>query len=176
MMNELVQELTKTPAFSSLPAVEIQKLVSLGREKSIHKGSFLCMQDDLWPYMVYLRRGQLRWAMLSMSGREHVLYYIEQKSVFWGHTLLDGGPMPASLMASKPSEIIIWHSDALHSFLNRNPETLWALIRYQTKVMRQARDHLWIGLQACGRASGLTDFRSQRCIHRRTNQARSDAA
>ena len=58
MMNELVQDLAKTPAFSSLPAVEIQKLISLGREKSIHKGNFLCMQDDLWPYMVYLRRGQ----------------------------------------------------------------------------------------------------------------------
>ena len=84
--------------------------------------------------------------MLSMSGREHVLYYIEQKNVFWGHTLLDGGPMPASLTASKPSEIIIWHSDALHPFLNRNPETLWALIRYQTKVMRQARSEIIYGL------------------------------
>lgn len=142
-MNDLATELSNHFIFQTLPQPAIQKLISLGRRQSVQKGSFLCFQEDHWPYMVYVIKGELRWALISISGREHVLYYVEPKQTFWAHTMWDDKPVPASLSASKHSEIITWHRDALHPFLSQYPETLWGIIRYQSKIMRKAREIIY---------------------------------
>ncbi|MCC7130811.1 MAG: Crp/Fnr family transcriptional regulator [Anaerolineae bacterium] len=142
-MHNIAHELSQTPAFNCLPLSEVQELVKLGRVKALHKNEYICHQGDPWPYLIYVRKGLLRWAILSASGREHVLFLLEPKSIFWGHTLMDDQPMPASLMAMKQAEIMLWHKDVLHPFLNHNPEVLWGIIRYQAEIMRRAREIIY---------------------------------
>lgn len=142
-MKNLIHELSLTSSFNCLSTSELHEIASLGRVKSFHKGEYLCHQDDQWPYLVYVRKGQLRWVILSVGGREHVLFLLEPKSVFWGHTMLDDQPMPAALIAMKHSEVVLWHKSVLHPILNRNPEALWGIIRYQSKIMRRAREIIY---------------------------------
>jgi len=142
-MHTIVHELTQTPAFNCLPLSEVQELVNLGRIKSLHKSEYICHQGDFWPYLIYVRKGLLSWSILSAGGREHVLFLLEPKDIFWGHTLMDDQPMPASLMAMKHAEVMLWHKDALQPFLNRNPEALWGVIRYQAEIMRRAREIIY---------------------------------
>jgi len=142
-MHDIHKLLANAPVFEKLPLTDIDTLIRLASVKRLHAGDFLCHQGDTWPYAVFLAGGELRWAILSVGGREQVLFRIAQGRSFWAHSLFDDGPMPASLSAAKPSRVYLWPKEVISPVLSRNPALLWEILRMQAMTMRQAREVIY---------------------------------
>jgi CRP/FNR family transcriptional regulator, cyclic AMP receptor protein len=139
----LAKRISKTGVFSKLPESELQRLAELGKKQKLRSQEYLFHQGDMWPNVLFLMSGKLRWAILDLSGREQVLYWVEPGSLFWGHTMFDGNPMPASLRSVQPSELYIWSYTSLSPLLNRYPESLWEIMKQMVGTMRQAREVIY---------------------------------
>ena len=142
-MLTLAQMLAKDEIFQMLPSREIESLAEQAILRKIQRGEFVCHQGEEWPYAAFISRGELRWAILSLSGREQVLFRIRHGESFWAHTLFDKQPMPGFLTATMPSQIYLWSQAVLTPVLNRNPAVLWALLGRQTSTMRKAREVIY---------------------------------
>ena len=44
----------------------------------LNLGQYLTRQGDMWLYGMFVITGQIRWAMLVTSGKEHILFNIEE--------------------------------------------------------------------------------------------------
>lgn len=139
----LSQLLAKDEIFRLLPARDIGLLVERTALRRLRRGDYLCHQGDVWPNAVLLARGELRWAILSVGGREQVLFPIKPGHSFWAHSLFDGQPMPGFLMAVKTCEFYLWPEAVLKPVLDRNPDMLWALLDRLTGTMRRAREVIY---------------------------------
>lgn len=142
-MNDLNTRLAQAPVFEKLPAKEIDTLIGQAVLKRLTAGDFLCHQGDVWPYAVYVVRGGLRWAILSIGGREKVLFRVEAGQPFWAHSMFDEEPMPASLTAGKASQVLLWSKEVVAPFLSRNPALLWEILRQNMTTMRRAREVIY---------------------------------
>ena len=142
-MTDLHQQLAQATVFEKLPPKEIDLLVRNSIMKRLHRGDVLCHQGDDWSYAALVARGELRWAILSISGREQVLFRVESGRTFWAHALFDGEPMPASLTASKASLVYLWPREVIAPILSRNPALLWEIMRMIMGTMRRAREVIY---------------------------------
>jgi CRP-like cAMP-binding protein len=142
-MNNLDEFLTQAHVFRKLSIKELQSLREAAKRKKVGKREYLFHLGDIWPNIVCVGSGQLRWAMLSAGGREHVLFLLEPGQVFWSHSIFDDLPMPASLMALKPSVVYIWPREVILPFLHRNPEAMWEVTHVLVKSMRRAREVIY---------------------------------
>ena len=82
-MHTLSQMLSKEDVFQAMPLKEIDLLAECAVFRKLHRGEYVCHQGDHWPYALFLARGELRWAILSMSGREQVLYKVNNGQTDW---------------------------------------------------------------------------------------------
>ena len=143
MMDHVAQRLSQTKVFNKFPSAVCSDLARLATVRNLAPGEFCCHQGDLWPYVLFLADGALQWSMLSIGGREHVLFMLSPDEVFWGHSIFDDQPMPASLMATRPSISYRWHRDVIVPYLYRYPETMWELACVLTSTMRKAREIIY---------------------------------
>jgi len=156
-MEDLTFRLSKAEVFDKLPPAECAQITGLARHRRLEAGEFLCHQGHKWPNVIFLASGRLRWAILSQTGREYVLFELEGGAVFWGHSIFDDQPMPASLTAVKDSEVYQWSRDVILPVLYRNPPAMWEITRSLTTKMRRAREIIY-GLAfnpAAGRIANL---------------------
>jgi CRP/FNR family transcriptional regulator len=143
MMDHVAQRLSQTKIFNKFPSAVCIDLARLATVRNLVPGEFCCHQGDNWPYVIFLADGAMQWTMLSIGGREYVLFMLSPDEVFWGHSIFDDQPMPASLMAAQPSITYRWHRDVIVPFLYRYPETLWELAGVLTGTMRKAREIIY---------------------------------
>ncbi len=137
------QLLAHTPIFEKFPPGVRKELVNRAVVRSLDTDEYLCHQGDQWKYVIFVLEGKLQWTILSISGREQVLFTVDTNDVFWGHSMFDNQPMPASLSAIKPTKIMRWHSDQIVPLLHRYPEALWELAIMFTGTMRKARNIIY---------------------------------
>ncbi len=142
-MDDLAFRLSQAEFFNKLPAAECTTLAELARRRRLHAGEFLCRQGFIWPYVIFLASGQLRWSMLSASGQEYVLLALKPGDVFWGHSIFDNQPMPASLMAVNPTKVCQWPREVMLPILYRNPAAMWEICTMLARTMRQAREIIY---------------------------------
>ncbi|NOH12742.1 MAG: Crp/Fnr family transcriptional regulator [Chloroflexi bacterium] len=136
-------ELASLEIFNKLSNDDMQALTAKRLKKTIKKGEFLCHQGDIWPKAIFVINGELSWAMLSYTGREQVLFTVKAGEDFWGHSLFDSAPMPASLQAIDHTEVFLWPKDVLLPLLHENPEAMWAITAKLVGIMRQAREVIY---------------------------------
>jgi CRP-like cAMP-binding protein len=142
-MKKTTLQLSHIQVFDKLPEAEIDDLLRLARRRFLRPGDFLCHQGDIWPNVVFLASGELRWVMLAASGREHVLFTVQPDHAFWGHSLFDGQPMPASLVAAKKTEAYWWSREIIFPVLMRHPQVMWEVTRMHVGMMRRAREIIY---------------------------------
>jgi CRP/FNR family transcriptional regulator len=139
-MHTLNTCLKESPVFSKLSSTEHTELARLAVRKTYHKGEFICMQGDNWPYVLYLASGRLGWSMLSPDGKRHVVFRLDDCAVVWGHSLFDSGPMPASLEVMEESDVYFWYGEQILPVISRNVEAVWDITRELVGMMRQVRE------------------------------------
>lgn len=139
-MNALSLWLSQADVFNKLPRSECYDLAKMATCCRLGKGEFLCYQGSIWPNVVFITVGELRWVILSPGGKEFVPFAWGPGTVFWSHSLFDDLPMPASLRSSQPSEIYWWPREVVLPVLYRNPLAMWEITRTLVRVMRQSRE------------------------------------
>ena len=142
-MKDLTDQLSNANFFGNFPESDRAALADLANMKRLSAGEYICFQGDIWPYVLFLSEGYLDWAMLSVAGKEHVLFSLDPNDVFWGHSFFDDKPMPAMLKAVEDSTIYLWKRDAILPILYRHPETLWEISVKLTGIMRKAREIIY---------------------------------
>lgn len=148
--------------FNKLPQGECDQLIDCAIRKKLDPGQFLVHQDDVWPYVVFVKRGQLQWSILSASGKEHLLFPLEVGEVFWAHSIFDDLPMPGFLVAVKQTEVLLWDREMILRVLNRFPDAMWEVTRLLSGIMRKARTIIY-GLAFQPVAGRLATMLVNRC-------------
>ncbi len=77
-MTNAYDEFHHRQVINSLPEPERTRLLKETIHKKLNKGQSLTCQGDVWPYVMFVITGQIRWAMLVTSGKEHILFNIEE--------------------------------------------------------------------------------------------------
>ncbi len=139
-MQQSAMRLSQIKGFDKLPPAVCQTLMEQARYFRLQPDEFLFHQGDVWPYVVFVASGELRWALLSVSSREHVLFMVRPDEVFWAHSFFDDQPMPASLMATRKTELYVWSRDIILPVLFEYPEAMWQVTKIQVETMRRARE------------------------------------
>lgn len=143
-MNETaIFEFHKAEVFCDLPEHARNNLLKEAIRRKYRRGEYPVHQEQVWPYVIYVISGQLRWAMLSATGKEHVLFYIEPYKVFWAHSIFDGEPMPGYLYSTRNTEVLLWDQETILRTLRQYPDTMWEVTKILTRIMRQAREIIY---------------------------------
>ena len=142
-MNEkdsLPKTLAGVDVFNKISEADRNRLAEIATSHYLEKGETLVFQGDHWPEVIYVRSGKLRWSLLAESGKEHTFFRLGTGSVFWGHTIFDDQPMPASLIAISPSVVYSWKKEQIKPVLVRHPEAMWEIGRTLVGMMRRNRE------------------------------------
>ncbi len=139
-MQKILDCLSKSLVFSKLNERERQKLLECAVEKKFNKDEYVCWQGEVWPQVAYIASGRLEWAMLSPEGRRQVVFQLNPCGVVWGHSVVDGQPMPASLEVREDALLYIWERDDVLPVILRNPEAAWDVSLILTQYMRHVRE------------------------------------
>ena len=139
-MQKILDYLSKSLVFSKLNERERQKLLECAVEKKFNKDEYVCWQGEVWPQVAYIASGRLEWAMLSPEGRRQVVFQLNPCGVVWGHSVVDGQPMPASLEVREDALLYIWERDDILPVILRNPEAAWDVSLILTQYMRHVRE------------------------------------
>ena len=131
--------LSQIRVFDKLPGTVCEALIKQARRVQLRRGEYLFHQGDVWPNVIFIATGELRWTILSISSREQVLFTVRPDDVFWGHSFFDDEPMPAYLAASKKSTLFLWPRDIVLPVLMRYPKAMWEITKMHTEIMRRAR-------------------------------------
>jgi len=142
-MDDLYAEFHHTEIFSKLPENERISLLKKASHKKLQKKEYLAHQGDVWPYVMFVISGQIRWAMLATSGKEHLMFNLSKNQAFWAHSVFDGDSLPASLYAARKSEVLLWDRETILDYLRRYPDAMWETTKMLTKTMRHAREIIY---------------------------------
>jgi CRP/FNR family transcriptional regulator len=142
-MNDLALRLAQDDVFKKLPESERTELAGNASQHRFREKEFVCHQGYLWPNVILLASGKLCVTMLSAGGREHTLLDIKLGDFFWGHSIFDREPMPASIMAIEDSSVYLWTAETVLPPLFSHPNAMWEILRTQLRLMRRAREIIY---------------------------------
>ena len=101
--------LASSPVFVSLNEVDRVEFADHARTRNYHKGEFLCMHGDSWPYLFMIARGLIDAQKASTEGRSLLIATFGEGEIFWGLSLFDDQVvMPVTLEARQPSRVYLW--------------------------------------------------------------------
>ena len=139
-MQKIMDCLSQAPVFSKLTERDRADLVAGAMERKYNKDEYVCWQGETWPYVAYIASGRLEWAMLSPEGRRQVVFALRPCEVVWGHSVVDGLAMPASLEVREDAVLYLWERETILPILFRNAEAAWDVSRILINYMRHVRE------------------------------------
>ena len=142
-MDTLAARLQQADVFGRLSWADRADLERLATRRKVAPGEYICRQGDVWPNVAFISSGEVRWLLTSAGGQEYVLSTLGAGSTFLGHSLFDGEPMPASLLATEVTDTFLWTRSEIVPILYRNPEAMWEIPRLQVRSMRRAREIIY---------------------------------
>ena len=139
-MPKILDCLSKAPVFSKLTEHERTDLAAVATEKKYGKDEYVCWQGEVWPYVAYIASGRLEWAMLSPEGRRQVVFALQPCDVVWGHSVVDGLSMPASLEVREDTVLYLWARDSILPIIHQNAQASWDVANILIQYMRNVRE------------------------------------
>jgi len=139
-LQNILDCLSRAPIFSKLSELDRSELVKCAVTKKFKKDEFVCWQGETWSKVAYLASGRLEWSMLSPEGRRQVVFQLKPCDVVWGHSVVDGQPMPASLEVREDAVLYLWERETILPILLRNAEAAWDVSLILTQYMRRVRE------------------------------------
>lgn len=139
-MQNILDCLSKAPVFSKLTDRDRQELLERAVERKFQRDEYVCWQGEVWSHVAYIASGKLEWAMLSPEGRRQVVFKLNPCDVVWGHSVVDGQPMPASLEVRDDTVLYVWERDDILPIILRHPEAVWGVSLVLVNYMRRVRE------------------------------------
>ena len=133
--------LIQNSIFSVLNRSDLDLLITRMQSRHYVEGEWIVHHGDVWPHLFLIQSGKVTAVKESFEGRSLILASFHGGDIFWGLAFfLEGAPMPASLLASQNSEIVIWKREDLLPLLFRNGSLSWELSRLMIQRVQMASD------------------------------------
>ncbi|MBE0684279.1 MAG: Crp/Fnr family transcriptional regulator [Anaerolineales bacterium] len=142
-MNRLADLLKTVEVFEQLTDGEREELAHLAVRRSLEKEEIICLQEDIWPYVIYIAHGSLRSVINAPDGRNYVVSSWNKGEIFWAHTIFDHDPMPSTLTTNIATNIYQWEGEKAFNIVLRNQNAVRALLRRQTLLIRKRRESIY---------------------------------
>jgi CRP/FNR family transcriptional regulator len=139
-LQKILDCLSKAPVFSKLTDRDRQELLERAVERKFQRDEYVCWQGEVWSHVAYIASGKLEWAMLSPEGRRQVVFKLNPCDVVWGHSVVDGQPMPASLEIREDALLYVWERDDIMPVILRNAQAAWDVSLVLIQYMRRVRE------------------------------------
>lgn len=105
------------------------------------EGEWIVHHGDAWPHLFLVKSGEVTAVKESFEGRSLILATFAAGDIFWGLAFfLEDAPMPASLLASQDSEILVWKREDMLPLLLKNGSLSWELSRLMIQRVQLASD------------------------------------
>lgn len=127
--------------FSSLSNSDLDLLMASMQSRRYGEGEWLAQHGDVWPCLFLIQSGEVTAIKESFEGRSLILATFKGGDIFWGLAFfLEEAPMPASLLAARQSEIMLWKREDVLPLLLRNGSLSWELSRLMIRRVQLASD------------------------------------
>lgn len=137
----LPKTLLQNSIFSSLHDPDFDLLAASLQSRRYAEGEWIVQQGDIWSHLFFVKSGEITAVKESFEGRSLILASFKEGDIFWGLAFfLEDAPMPASLLASHASEILLWKREELLPLLLRNGGLSWELSRLMIRRVQLASD------------------------------------
>lgn len=126
----------QVPYLQAVPTDVVNALADAATSRVYSAGEMIFAEGDPVAGLFLIEQGTVKIARFSNEGREHTLLTLSRGDTFNDVAALDGGPNPATAIAS--TESVLWRiqRDLLREIARRSPELSWALIE---SVARRTR-------------------------------------
>jgi CRP-like cAMP-binding protein len=105
--------------------------------RKYRKGQFLCYQGDAGDRLFVVAEGLVKVVLGSERGEEIVLATLGPRESLGEIALLDGAPRSASVVAVKPTTVLMLPRSALLHVMGQNPALLDAMLRSLGGLVRR---------------------------------------
>lgn len=128
----------QTAGFGVLDPAQQAAAAAAAVLRRFDKGDIIVHHGANWPRALLVVEGTLRMVKGSPEGRVLAAVTLGPGNVFFGHSLFDGQPMPASLEAETPGACYLWDEAVLTRLFRNNATALWDIAGSLTRQMRRA--------------------------------------
>ena len=136
-----IQALLQNSIFSGLNDPDLDLLIANMQSRRYREGEWIVQQGDVWPHLFLIKTGEVTAVKESFEGRSLVLATFKGSDIFWGLAFfLEEAPMPASLLAARDTEIMVWKREAVMPLFLRNGGLSWELSRLMIRRVQLASD------------------------------------
>jgi CRP/FNR family transcriptional regulator len=138
---DTLRYLLQNSIFSGLNQPDLNLLITCMQSRCYREGEWIVHHGDVWSHLFLIRSGEVTAVKESFEGRSLVLATFKGGEIFWGLAFfLEEVPMPASLLASKDSELSLWKREDILPLLLRNGSVSWELSRLMIRRVQLASD------------------------------------
>jgi CRP/FNR family cyclic AMP-dependent transcriptional regulator len=135
-MPNLALLLAANPFFASLGQEAIEAVAVLCMSKHLDREEVLFLKGDAGDALYAVRRGQIRIATGTSSGRRLTLNLLGAGDVFGEVALLDGRPRTADALATEPTDLYMIHRRDFLNFLLKRPSVAIRIIEFLCERIR----------------------------------------
>jgi len=115
---------------------ELEALLEFGVTRRYTPRQVLFEEGDEGDSMMIVLSGRLKVSVMSLSGKETLLDYIDKGNIVGEVAMLDGGPRAATITAIEPSEVMILHRRDLLPWLGRHTGAALNIIQTLCRRLR----------------------------------------
>jgi CRP-like cAMP-binding protein len=134
--------LRKLPLFSTLSALEIDRLAVYARLQRVRRGELILAKGDVGSTLIAVVTGAVKICVPSSEGKEIVLNVIQPGEVFGEISLLDGQPRTANALAMSDGEILTLDRREFIPFLKQNPDVALTLLAVLCARLRRTSEQV----------------------------------
>lgn len=151
-MNEIRDALASVPYFKGLNADAIAALVDNANVRQCDARGLVLLQDEPCAGLGVVVSGQVRVLRTSCEGREQVLRILGPGRSFNDVAAIDGGPNPATVVATTETKLVLLSHSTLMRLLDAHPDVAKAMLsllaqrqRFFVEMIEDAALHSVVG-------------------------------
>jgi CRP-like cAMP-binding protein len=130
--------LKKVPLFSELSDEDLDRLLSISREKFYPKDSVIFQRDEVGNFFFIICFGRVKVVIETEDGKEAILSILYPTEFFGEMSLLDGEPRSATIIALENTRVLIIQRDEFLKLLYNHPEISLKILKTLSLRLRKA--------------------------------------
>ncbi|MCX7845265.1 MAG: Crp/Fnr family transcriptional regulator [Dictyoglomaceae bacterium] len=130
--------LKKVPLFSELSEEDLDRLITISREKFYPKDSVIFQREEVGNFFFLICSGRVKVVIETEDGKEAILSILYPTEFFGEMSLLDGEPRSASIVALEDTRVLIIQRDEFLKLLYTHPEMSLKILKTLSLRLRKA--------------------------------------
>lgn len=137
---ELAAFLSQSPAFTGLPAREIEALARIAQEERHRARAYVFMEGDPARWFYLVKAGHVKILRHSKTGKDVVLELLGPGEVFGGVAVIEKRPYPAAAQATEPTTVVKIPAEPMITLADRYPTFIKEMALMIGRRLRTAHD------------------------------------